>query len=246
METIDKDKVKALFDNNSRMSDINAVMSSAEDELTIRQNQYRDFITRKSLLKYLKATRTDNLLDFGCGIGRLARCVARKVNSVVGVDVSSGMIEKAKKESLLPNIEYNLLTTNYDFGKERFSKIYTCWVLQHISGGEIKSYLENFYKWLKPNGRMVILEQVRLNQSRQSEYMIQRMEDDYKKLFESAGFKFVESHKVFRVPSYAMDIWKRYKLPRVFLPLLGIIEKYSIMRKPEYIDYVSSVMVFKK
>ena len=38
-------------------------------------------------------------LDFGCGVGRLALPLARRCRSVVGVDVSGGMLEKARSRS---------------------------------------------------------------------------------------------------------------------------------------------------
>lgn len=245
-QIVDDNKVRDLFEARSSMNGINTVMSCAEDPETIRQNQYRDYITKESLLKYLRVNKTDELFDFGCGVGRIVQSVAGKVKSVYAVDVSAGMIAKAKNANQYSNVEFDVASSDSDFGKNRFTKIYTCWVLQHVSDKEIGSYLDKFYKALKSGGRMVILEQVRLNQSRQSEYMIQRMEDDYKKLFEISGFNFIESHKVFRVPSYAMDIWKKYKLPKMFLPMLGFIEKITVMRKPEYIEYVSAVMVFEK
>ena len=243
-QVVDDNKVRDLFEARSSMEGINTVMSSAEDAETIRQNQYRDYITKKSLLKYLCVNKADELFDFGCGVGRIVQTVADKAKSIYAVDVSAGMIAKAKNANRYSNVEFDVASSDSDFGENRFTKIYTCWVLQHVSDNEIGSYLDKFYTALKPGGRMVILEQVRLNQSRQSEYMIQRMEDDYKKLFGKSGFNFIESHKVFRVPSYAMDIWKKYKLPKMFLPMLRFVERCTVMRKPEYVEYVSSVMVF--
>ena len=245
-EIVDNKKVKELFEARSAMNGSNAVLSCSEDKATVRQNQYRDYITRKSLLKYLKAKKTDNLLDFGCGVGRIAQRVANKVHSVVGVDVSSGMIDKAKKECQSPNIEYNVLTTDYDFGKERFTKIYTCWVLQHRSDDYLAQYVKRFNECLVRKGRVVILEQVKLEKCKSTEYLVQRLESDYKSLFENAGFRLISAKKVFRVPSYSMDLWKKYNISKLFLPLLGFIEKCTIMRNTKYIDYVSSVMVFEK
>ena len=245
-QIVDDSKVKTLFDERSNMSGINAVMSCAEDEETIRQNKYRDYITRKSLLKYLLAKKSDVLLDYGCGVGRIAQEVAPKVKSVLGLDVSTGMIDKARTANKCSNVKYDVVTPTYDLGEDIYTKIYTCWVLQHISNAEIESYLSKFYRSLKRGGRVVVLEQVRLEESRQSEYLIQRKEEDYIKYFESVGFQSRGVHKVFRVPSYAMDIWKKYKLPNIFLPFLKLVERHTVMRKPEYIEYVSSVMIFEK
>ncbi|MEN8221490.1 MAG: class I SAM-dependent methyltransferase [Pseudomonadota bacterium] len=45
-----------------------------------------------------------SLLDFGCGVGRLIIPFSRKFKKVVGVDISSGMIEEAKKNIANQNI----------------------------------------------------------------------------------------------------------------------------------------------
>lgn len=141
---VDDEKVKELFERRSSMKGINTVMSSAEDPETVRQNVYRDYITKRFLLKYLQVNKTDVLMDFGCGIGRIVRSVAGKANFVHAVDVSKGMIAKAKAENQYLNVKYDVVSLNSDFGESKFSKIYTCWVLQHISEREINRTLKTF------------------------------------------------------------------------------------------------------
>jgi ubiquinone/menaquinone biosynthesis C-methylase UbiE len=49
------------------------------------------------------------VLDFGCGIGRLARAIAKDVRSVVGIDVSPGMIAEAQRRcSDLANVSFQV------------------------------------------------------------------------------------------------------------------------------------------
>lgn len=45
-------------------------------------------------------------LDFGCGVGRLTRAMASMAEHVCGVDVSSPMLEEAKRNDPPANIEY--------------------------------------------------------------------------------------------------------------------------------------------
>src|SRR5580765_3504434 len=40
--------------------------------------------------------RRARALDFGCGVGRLARALASRYGEVVGVDISSSMLAKAR------------------------------------------------------------------------------------------------------------------------------------------------------
>ena len=50
-----------------------------------------------------------DLLDLGCGIGRLVRALAGRVRSIAGVDVSPGMIEEARRRCAgLPGVRLEL------------------------------------------------------------------------------------------------------------------------------------------
>jgi 2-polyprenyl-3-methyl-5-hydroxy-6-metoxy-1,4-benzoquinol methylase len=49
------------------------------------------------IIKTLKLTGTENILDLACGYGRHSLCLARKGFSVVGVDITPEYIDDAKK-----------------------------------------------------------------------------------------------------------------------------------------------------
>lgn len=76
-----------------------------------------------------------NMLDYGCGVGRLLIPFARRAHTVVGVDVSPSMLEEARKNCqkfgvesarLLPVDEFwSLPPSTFDF-------VHTFIVLQHI------------------------------------------------------------------------------------------------------------------
>lgn len=62
-------------------------------------------------------------IDFGCGVGRLTRALAKRAKHVIGVDVSPTMLSLAPK---VPNVTYTLaLPDNADF-------ICSLIVFQHI------------------------------------------------------------------------------------------------------------------
>ncbi len=46
------------------------------------------------------------VLDFGCGIGRVAAALAPLARDVIGVDVSGGMIEQARARASAPNLRF--------------------------------------------------------------------------------------------------------------------------------------------
>ena len=107
-------------------------------------------------LKLLNVSfENDIALDFGCGIGRLSRALSPYFRKVFGVDVSSGMIEMAKKLNNKANIEF-LLNNRSDlliFPDKKFSLIYSSITLQHVPSRKvIKQYIEEFLRVLKPEG----------------------------------------------------------------------------------------------
>ena len=47
-----------------------------------------------------------DVLDFGCGIGRIAAAVAPRVRSVIGLDLSPGMIAEARRRPGAGNLRF--------------------------------------------------------------------------------------------------------------------------------------------
>ena len=74
----------------------------------------------------------DTVLDVGCGNGSVAYDIAKKANSVMGIDIDEEKIRDAKKNFLLDNIEYicgDII--NWPF-KKKFDVIILSNVLEHI------------------------------------------------------------------------------------------------------------------
>jgi ubiquinone/menaquinone biosynthesis C-methylase UbiE len=98
-------------------------------------------------------------LDFGCGIGRLTRALARHFQQCIGVDISEKMVARANELNCsFPNCKFivnkeenlNLFPDSY------FDIIYTNIVLQHIPyKSTIKSYIAEFGRTLKECGLLV-------------------------------------------------------------------------------------------
>ena len=105
-------------------------------------------------------TRTGQALDFGCGVGRLTRALGAHVDQVLGLDVSSSMIERA--------VALNGGRTGIGFAVHRDADLHavdddsldvvcSLLVLQHIPSVElIENYLREFVRVLAPGGLIVI------------------------------------------------------------------------------------------
>ncbi len=247
---VDDKKVVAEFDNRAAIhKNDNAVLDAGNNPKVAHQNIFRNYHTKQTLLKYLNVNIDDVVLDFGCGVGRLSKFIAPKVKSVVGADKSANMLQVAIEINSKNNIRYQHFN-NYPlpFDDKYFSKIFSYWVLQHIDNEELKNTFNDFHRLLKDNGYVYLFEQVRNKDSVVlGSIHHQRKREEYHELMKQAGFELVSAQRVFRYPSYALSIWSKYNwLPESFLPLLSKLELSTANRKPEFIDYSTDVLIYKK
>lgn len=74
-------------------------------------------------------------LDYGCGVGRILIPLAEKCESVVGVDISTAMLDETRKNCAERNLTNVELKTSADFAQadsERYDFVHSYIVLQHI------------------------------------------------------------------------------------------------------------------
>jgi ubiquinone/menaquinone biosynthesis C-methylase UbiE len=95
------------------------------------------------------------VLDVACGIGRMAKFVAPKVKQYVGVDFSSGMVEKARERykessnvSFFQNDGKNLKVLD----DSTFDLAFCYLAFQHMSKAITKAYIDEIHRVLKPGG----------------------------------------------------------------------------------------------
>jgi ubiquinone/menaquinone biosynthesis C-methylase UbiE len=102
----------------------------------------------------------DSVLDFGCGVGRLAPALADAFGRYVGVDISEGMIERARElNSQLANAEFirNEQEGLSRFQDEEFDAVVSFLVLQHLPDrSTIRSYLSEMARVLAPGGLIAV------------------------------------------------------------------------------------------
>jgi SAM-dependent methyltransferase len=96
----------------------------------------------------------DDALDFGCGVGRLTRPLARHFASACGVDVSAPMLELAKRLTAPDeNCRYILNTTeSLPFAAGSFDLVTSFIVLQHLPKPLMTRYVREFIRVLRPGG----------------------------------------------------------------------------------------------
>jgi len=110
------------------------------------------------VLKELDIKPTDNVLDFGCGIGRLIKPLSKQCNQIIGADISDDMILHATNYCKEDNILFKLLRSSDGIGllPNYFDKAYSMIVLQHLDKITAFQVLLNMNYALKKGGTMLI------------------------------------------------------------------------------------------
>ncbi|MES2273153.1 MAG: methyltransferase domain-containing protein [Chlamydiota bacterium] len=110
------------------------------------------------ILEYIKLNGDEQILDIGCGDGKITALVASRVptGSVLGVDLSPEMINFAK--NAFPENDYsNLRFSHQDVQQlnyiEKFDILFSSFALQWISNHCL--FFKGAYKSLKPSGHLV-------------------------------------------------------------------------------------------
>jgi len=121
-----------------------------------------DIKWRKKVVKIIKDTNPDSILDIATGTGDLAINLAKtNASKIVGLDISRGMLEigktKIKKKNLDSKIEMILGDSeNMPFKDNYFDAITVAFGVRNFE--TLDNGLKEIYRVLKPNGTFVILE----------------------------------------------------------------------------------------
>lgn len=127
-----------------------------EEEL--RDTGWRDYVRHVSedeiIRELLSEWRDKEVLEIGCGIGRMTECIAKDFKRVYAVDISDEMIGHAKKR--LYNLENVHLVANdgrtIPFEKQ-FDFIFSYSTLSHLPQTiMVEDYFVEIYKKLKDGG----------------------------------------------------------------------------------------------
>jgi len=104
----------------------------------------------EKLLKLLNIGEFEDVLDLGCGTGKLTAEIRKLTKGrVVGVDVSEGMIEEARKNA--SDVEFIVKAAEEIDFKEEFDVIFCNSAFQWFNPHKA---LERCFKALKPGGRI--------------------------------------------------------------------------------------------
>jgi len=112
---------------------------------------------RMKTLRRLGLCQGMKVLDVACGPGTVGRCAVNMVGPsgcVVGLDPSIGMLQEAKKNSLLHVTRG--LAENLPFQESVFDFVTMGYALRHVS--DLPHTFQEYFRVLKPGGSLLILE----------------------------------------------------------------------------------------
>lgn len=154
---IDQKEIGKLYDTKARIYDAWAYLTETD--------------ARERSLELADISDGQSILEVAVGTGLAFYEIVKKnpggVN--VGIDLSSGMLEKAKRRlSKLKRENYSLsIMSAYDLKveNETIDTLFNNYMFDLISFADFKSVLGEFYRVLKPNGKLILVNMTRPEKS---------------------------------------------------------------------------------
>jgi SAM-dependent methyltransferase len=113
------------------------------------KNIAHEYMEKPSMYARLPDLKGRTVLCVGCGTGEECAHLTSLGAKVMGIDISEGLIEYAKKS--YPNLEFHVMDMEkLDFPDATFDFIYSSLVMHYISSWE--KTLQNIHRALKPGG----------------------------------------------------------------------------------------------
>jgi len=96
----------------------------------------------------------NNILDFGCGVGRITNLLSEYGNNIYGIDISEEHLKIARSNVKKNNIIFLNYDEDYNFPKiiNNIDFIVSFIVLQHIRPDEMKLFIKKILNSLNKNG----------------------------------------------------------------------------------------------
>ncbi len=125
-----------------------------------RKDEESTLLTVNHITRILDITREDKVLDVCCGNGIITCEIAKKCNSIIGVDQSENLLKAAKIGAKELNIEYvngSALKLSELLNGQKFDKIYMQFSFQYFDKkNQGNKVISELLKCLNPNGKIFI------------------------------------------------------------------------------------------
>ena len=127
-------------------------------------NRAIDVTQRAAMRPLIRSIRPgQQVLDYGCGVGRWTREIARRGAHVTAVDFSATMLEEARVRTVRAGLAHRCRFIESDVTAleltQRFDVVMGVTVLQHVLDEErLAQTIARLARHLKPGGRLILVE----------------------------------------------------------------------------------------
>lgn len=119
---------------------------------TLNDAQFRKVNT---IIKKMDPVAGSNILDIGCGWGKIAKYVSEKTNcNVDGITLSDEQLAHSIEH--INNDKVHIYKTHYTNLTKMYDYIYSIGMFEHVRYENYDTFFECIKQILKPNGRMVL------------------------------------------------------------------------------------------
>lgn len=193
----------------------------------------------KELLKNVKISRTDKILDLGCGNGLETMLLGKKCDKIYGIDIFKKDLDIAKRRSHFLkkkiNSEFRLVRLeNAGFQTKTFDKVFSICVLEHISN--YVEVLEETYRILRLGGQIIFTvdSMDNIENNKFLEYHKKRFDvktyfkkNDLNSILKKIGFKKIEIYPIFKsdyAKNLLMKFSKKLRITTILFSLLSYLK----------------------
>jgi ubiquinone/menaquinone biosynthesis C-methylase UbiE len=199
----------------------------------------------KELLRGIKFSKDELILDIGCGNGLLTMLLGKRCKKVIGIDISEKAVTAAKRKSQYLKRRINseircVKIENAEFENEYFDKIFSIYGVISLISNYVK-VLNEAYRILKKDGQMIfsvdcleLIEDIKLLEKHKREHCVEKYfkKEELKTLLEEIGFNRIDIYPICKT-----DFAKKLFVKRINQELqcgyLGLILTYFLLEHKE-------------